>query len=110
MKVFLFFILTFTVCLDFTAASVIDLNSSSDCEGISTCNDVDLHAESNQDHENENHEHHCHCHKGHSHSAITYTVENTFKPSPLKSSIRYPFLQKGQLQNYFPETVRPPIA
>lgn len=110
MKLFLALILTFLVLADFTSASVLELGESSICESISSCDDVDLHKESNKEHEDENHEHHCHCHTGHSHSAVTYRVGKSFKAIQRKSLVKYPHFKQGKLQNYHSEIIRPPIA
>lgn len=110
MKLFLIFILTFSILADFTSASVIEIDSSSICESSLSCADVDLHQETNSEHKEENHNHHCHCHTGHAHTAIAYKVFSSFKAVEFKLSLKYPPFKQGDLQNFNSNIKRPPIS
>lgn len=110
MKLFLALILIFSTLADFTSASVIDLENTSTCKSSTSCDDVDLHQESDREHEEENHEHHCHCHTGHSHTAVNYFASMSVKPVLNQTKSKYPLFQNGKTQNYHSDVIRPPIA
>ncbi len=110
MKLFLVIMLIFSTLADFTSASVIDLENASIGKSSTSCNDVDLHQESDREHEEENHEHHCHCHTGHSHTAVNYLTSASAKPVFNQTKLKYPLFQNSKTQNYHYDVIRPPIA
>lgn len=110
MRLFVVFILTFSVLSDFTAASVIEIGISTFCEVDFASADIDLHQETNRDHNEDSHNHHCHCHFGHTHSALNYRFRNVIKTIPFKFYVKYPIYKQGKLQKYHSEINRPPIA
>lgn len=110
MKIFLALIFIFSIFADFTSASVVNLENTSICKSSTSCDDVDLHQESDREHEEENHEHHCHCHTGHSHTAVNYYTSASVKPVSIQTKSKYPLFQNSQTQNYHSDVIRPPIA
>ena len=110
MKKLLILTLIFFTFSDFSSAGLLGLQDSSTCLDYSTCDDIDLHQESNRDHEQEGHEHHCHCHVSHFHYAIVDFSKHVAIPAIKQARPKYNFSKNGKTQNFNSDLIRPPIA
>jgi hypothetical protein len=107
MKIFITFLLIFSIFNDFTSASFGELEVSS-CESQVNCESVDFHPSDDSHNDSEGEEHHCHL--GHSHTVIIGSYSSTFKPTKTKLFLTFPAYQAGNPIYYFNDIVRPPIA
>lgn len=110
MKIFIVFLLTFSIFADFSP-SVHDESgeSVSNCDSYSTCQDVDFH-DTSTDHNDSDDCDHCHCHAGHVHTAVLETAIVSINVLSSLKHPQYPIYLRFKVSDYNSEVIRPPIA
>ena len=108
----LFSALLCTILLsDFVSASYdYEITTGSNCESISSCENVDLHNSDETSHEHNEKNHHCHCHAGHSHIAVISFVNAKGGIYQHIEKTKFPAFNNKNIKNYVSEIIRPPIT
>jgi hypothetical protein len=109
MKIFIVFLLTFSIFADFSSSIHEAEETVSNCDSYSVCQDVDFHDASTENNHSDDCEH-CHCHAGHVHTAFLETAVTSLNPVSKFSYTEYPVYLRFKVSDYNSEVIRPPIA
>lgn len=109
MKIFIVFLLTFSILADFSSSTHEAEETVTICDSYNVCQDVDFHDDS-AEHNNSDDCDHCHCHAGHVHTAVLETAITSLNSLSRPNYVQYPIYLKFQVSDYNSEVTRPPIA